>query len=82
MPPGGCLRTLGKFREPAHVFVLKQNATHIQGTLAKDRVPGTVGLEQRGKVPGILEIRLGDKIKPLSCWDWDPSSMFPLWMAF
>jgi len=29
-----------------------------------------------------LRDHLGDKIKALSCWDWDPSCMFPLWMAF
>jgi len=64
------------------MFCTKSRRCHAHpGNPARTEYLGDVGLEQCGK-SGDLGDRLGDKIKPLSCWDWDPSSMFPLWMAF
>jgi len=44
-------------------------------------VSGTPVLDAMGK-SGDLGDHPGDKIKVLSCRDWDPYCMFPLWMAF
>jgi len=62
-------------------LILKaENAVRVQGTLQGQSTLRTLAWSNVGK-SGDLGDRPGDKIKALSCGDWDPSSMFPLRMA-